>query len=309
MKLDAIAHAAVTLLLLPLTIGCRDSLPVEAAAGRSVMAPLELIEIATWELPEGLHPIAAERFGDSSVTVWTVHGEAWVFGIGVSGVRAHGGDRTGLRRPGAREAPSTATLPGGTSRASGGGKDEACRAQDHTRETVEFDRTVVGISSIPGGEHLVIWTNGGFSLCADPEDGAPLGDWGTSWVRKDRDRALVSQADPVAPVLEVTRVWFRWRVREAAGFGFPQSNGGDDQRYWVGNPLLPLDRGFLRVYADIGSPARRIVLYDEHGKVVRFRELDSAIGLFASYPERRELLGMTGTLPRRLVMYRWSWAS
>lgn len=105
-------------------------------------------------------------------------------------------------------------------------------------------------------------------------------------------------------------------TRNAASRSFPievdptrqiPAGGPDEDRSWVSLAMLPLDRGYLRVFSDLRSDLRLMALYDDEGRFVRALPVSVPLGTLASIPEQRLLLMVRRTNEVELVGYRWRW--
>lgn len=121
---------------------------------------------------------------------------------------------------------------------------------------------------------------------------------------------LISCSDPLQPLMSLDV-----RAEQMDVLSIPESVPGDmpgsqsTDASWYGLPLLRLDRGFLRVVADLRSHTRRLEVFDRRGRHESTTLIVEPLGFFASDPEGRLLLGMRGVQEQHLVLFRWSWES
>lgn len=120
---------------------------------------------------------------------------------------------------------------------------------------------------------------------------------------------IASSSDPFRPLLKVTLGDGEPVVSE-----IPESRpqaadilGPSRGAKWVALPVVPLDRGFLRVSADLRSDRRRVDRWDSAGIHLNTTEVEGAFGFFTSAPEHRLLLGMRMEGRPEVVLYRWTW--
>ena len=89
----------------------------------------------------------------------------------------------------------------------------------------------------------------------------------------------------------------------------PADPPGDDGAagLWYGLPILPLDTGYLRVFADLRSDHRRLQWLNTDGVHHLLMELDDPIGFLDSDPVRRRLLALRAGNPTSITVYEWRW--
>src|SRR5690606_18416796 len=89
----------------------------------------------------------------------------------------------------------------------------------------------------------------------------------------------------------------------------PADPPGDDGAagLWHGLPILPLDTGYLRVFADLRSDHRRLQWLNTDGVHHLLMELDDPIGFLDSDPVRRRLLALRAGNPTSITVYEWRW--
>jgi len=79
------------------------------------------------------------------------------------------------------------------------------------------------------------------------------------------------------------------------------------QSQWAGLQMVALDRGYLRVAADLSSDDRLLLLYRGDGTVAALRKLRGPIGLAGVIAARREILVARTIEGVEVVRYRWRW--
>lgn len=126
-------------------------------------------------------------------------------------------------------------------------------------------------------------------------------------------------ASPAGVLVSSTQWPFRWLSVEANGetrlasspLSFHSDRGlpDDSTRWagWVALPVLRLDRGYLQTLADLASDTRRLVLYDDQGRVQSVRDVNVPFGIIGSFREKQVLIGLRRTDRLELVVYRWRW--
>jgi hypothetical protein len=75
----------------------------------------------------------------------------------------------------------------------------------------------------------------------------------------------------------------------------------------VSLPPLPVDSSLVRIFSDLRSDRRVLVLYDRRGAILRETTLDAALGLIESQPERHLLVGVRKITGTELAFYQWRW--
>ncbi|HEX2091528.1 MAG TPA: hypothetical protein VHG28_03960 [Longimicrobiaceae bacterium] len=85
----------------------------------------------------------------------------------------------------------------------------------------------------------------------------------------------------------------------------PESDTSSYQPLWISMPIVRLETGFLRTFADLRSDTRILVLYDDHGNISRQTLIRSPLGFVASLPERRLLIAIRKSDQLEVVGYRW----
>lgn len=79
-------------------------------------------------------------------------------------------------------------------------------------------------------------------------------------------------------------------------------------RGWVSLPLIPLDKGYIQVLANLRSDQRLLIRYGIDGEQRATRELDAPVGLLGSLVSQRLIVGIRDLGSRtEAVMYRWQW--
>jgi hypothetical protein len=123
------------------------------------------------------------------------------------------------------------------------------------------------------------------------------------------DSAILASTAPDEPFWLACLGGRTVRFAELAGSVPPDLRDapGVQSSAWWGMPLMPTDRGFLRVITDPTREERRFELWDTHLNHSKSVRVQGAIGFVASDPSRRILLGMIGAPKHTIVTYRWRW--
>jgi len=77
--------------------------------------------------------------------------------------------------------------------------------------------------------------------------------------------------------------------------------------WWVGMPVLALDRGFVWTLADLKSNTRWLALLDSDRIVVRTKEMNEPIAFLATDPQNRKIAAILDGDAYTNVIYRWHW--
>jgi hypothetical protein len=86
-----------------------------------------------------------------------------------------------------------------------------------------------------------------------------------------------------------------------------ESASRDDPKRWVALTTLGLDSGYLQYLADLNSDHRLLQLYDSEGRPTRRISIDAPLGLLASDPVKKRVLGYRRINGPELMLYRWEW--
>lgn len=76
---------------------------------------------------------------------------------------------------------------------------------------------------------------------------------------------------------------------------------------WVALAVHPLERGFIRTFADLRSDQRVLAIYGADGSLLRQSRLDVPMAVLTTIPGERLLLAARRTDRLEIVFYRWRW--
>lgn len=293
-------------------------------------APALILEpVKSWSLPSGenlsLH--GASFVSDSIILSWTRDGKLWLFDRDDSiaelvwerrpWIIAKSGS-PGRVQPNVAVSKSDGRVfqirPSGSVEATQTTCDVAARSAD----LLSVGEDLLALRSPANGEptatasrslSLIRLSGGNCQEVANVELGCR--DGVASLAQAGLDEAWISCSDPDVPIHTVVLSSDSLVVEELA-----LSDASDGSRelssattpLWFALPVVRLDRGFLRVQADLRSSARRIELIDSQGRIVRTNLVETPLGLVASRPEDRLLFGMRGAPGAEALLFEWSWS-
>lgn len=292
-------------------LGCADEL--EEFAGDAEFA-LTLDEVGQWAVPYRADLVGGSIVDSATVLVWNHEGELWLLEQNQSepqhlGVRAVPSINrvTGGVLLLARDNGSLGWLaPDGTVAEMGVRCPEARAARLLLAQEGGF------VAVFPAADNFEEVR--GFSVTSTSCEarGEPLRTAAAEKVTlalAGGQEIIASSSDPFRPLLKATLgygepVFTEIPASRPQPADLLRSSSGVK---WVALPLVPLDRGFLRVSADLRSDRRRVDRWDSAGIHLNSTEVEGAFGFFTSAPEKRLLLGMRMEGEPQVVLYRWSW--
>lgn len=304
--------AAVWLPIVALTGGCARERPPED--GRGAASPLDsltLTKTGSWPIPSGVRPLHVVRLESGAVLV--VHAD----GANALSRRASEwpGESLGNVIP-VLDEDGTARLllqaeSGVLLSASGHDDRGRCPSLISARQVVVANGVLVAVAQRATVDVVLVAVPTPSGECrVHTPAGVVVGAAASASLAVERGRVLIGNSDPSHAVLAVRIEESRFTIDPVPGFTtttpVPSLDAAPPQR-WAAMPLLNVGRGFLRIYADLTTPTRRIVLFDRAGDVVREIGLHYPLGMVSASPLRRELLGMIGGPHPRIVSYSWSW--
>lgn len=308
-----------------------DSEPQGANADSSALnAPALILEpVKSWSLPSGriLSLQGASFVSDSIVVGWTRDGKLWLFDRGDS-IAEPIWERAPLiivrsGFPG-REQPNVAVSnsDGRVFRIRPSGSVEAtqttCDVAARSADLLSVGEDLLALRNPANGEptatasrslSLIRLSGGNCQEVANVELGCR--DGVASLAQAGPDEAWISCSDPDVPIhsvkLSSDSLVLEGLKLSGAADGSPELSSPTTP-LWFALPVVRLDRGFLRVQADLRSSARRIELIDSQGRIVRTSLVETPLGLVASRPEDRLLFGMRGAPGAEALLFEWSWS-
>jgi hypothetical protein len=147
--------------------------------------------------------------------------------------------------------------------------------------------------------------------CSSTEVGAEVYSEVAPYVKTDREGdVVISFSDAGRPPLVLTlgpghsrdqtlQTLMKWK-------GDPSLSRGRREK-WVAMPILPLDRGFLRVVADLRSATRRLEVYTEELEFSHSTEVVVPLGFSAVDHDSSIVVGAVGSTPGFITAFRWTW--
>ncbi len=122
------------------------------------------------------------------------------------------------------------------------------------------------------------------------------------------DRVFVSEYQWPFAVHTFNLVSRRW-ITYSPDVSTMLSAVGDRPGMWRALRVLPLDRGWLRTFADLTSDVRVLMRVDPDGRVAAFRTLEQPLAFIASLPTQHALFAVRELgISDELIRFSWAWS-
>jgi hypothetical protein len=278
---------------------------------------LELHMVASTPIPEEFSVAGVDAASERGFAVWSLH-RPEILVCCSAGLRV-------VRNPEFAR-PVAARIAGGDSLL------EVLDGDQRSLLTVTFGGTIIQRHTVPLRWDIGRGVRGaeGWYVVGRDSTGATLVAWVSSLGEVLREDELLPPPDSSTPIPTVQLVqspegataalagppYTTWTIAPGMRprllvLQLPQLDSGaatsNTAPIWVSLPPLQVDSTLIRVFSDLRSDRRVLVLYDPRGAILRETTLDAALGLIASQPERHLLVGVRKITGTELAFYRWRW--